>query len=419
MKKFSIIFLVMLVAFAAGCSKNVETEKKPVLQDAWVYDETMPVPIQFGVADFGVKVKSAFNNIDDLAGKRLGVVALDSGRDWTGSDGAANEDVICLDDEIVTCEYDEVKGRHMLKFVHPRYYPYQSICNFSFFAYFKGDNQNSPVYEQDRVRLPITGKSWGNQDVVYARADADTLYVKYSDERNPSSGEPFGYIPAVKGEDATAFYTGFNASYIRYIAKDKPSNGQDHTYQTNLPTLNFDHPATNIRFVAVLDESNPTSQDVVPVITSVGIKGDEVHTGADFNIVHKDATQEGFFDVSGYPKGIVMLRDESGNEDLHFEPTQEGVSLGDGFFFQPISADSPMTLVLTIDNGTIQETVEVAINSHVAFKAGFFYTYELRIYRSVGMQVAVASVSPWLDGWGDAGVTPDSVGKDDSPSGNM
>lgn len=415
MKRFSIIFLVMLAALAASCSKDVETEKKPAV-DPWIYDETLPVPIQFGVSSFDVKVKSSFNDVYDLVGQRLGVLAIDADMDWVSEDGEKNNDIICLDDEIVTCSYDESKLRHMLKFDQPRYYPYQSLYNFSFFAYFKGDNDNAPVYEQDRVRLPIPEGVWGNQDLVYARADADTLFVTYSNDINPTTNEPYGYVPAVRGEDATAFYTGYNASYIRYIAKEKPSNGLDHSYQTHLPTLDFYHPSTNIKFLAVLDASNPTEMDVVPTIKAIGIKGEEIYLGADFNIVHKDGAEEGLFDVSGYEKGQVNLRGEDGSIELSYVPSLEGTQLGDGFFFQPISANSPLTLVLTLDNGQTEETIEVPINTHVEFKAGHFYTYELRIYRSASLEVAVASVSPWLDGWADAGVTPDSIGGDDNPA---
>lgn len=407
MKRISIIIQVLLVAFAAGCSKNVETDEKPVV-DAWIYDETLPVPIQFGASYFDVDVKSAFNDVTDLVGQRLGVVAIDVEKDWVDA-GAKNDDVICLDDEIVSCAYDETSSRYMLKFDQPRYYPYQSNCNFSFFAYYKGDNDNSPVYEQDRVRLPISEGAWGNQDLVYARADAETLYVKYDDSYG-------GYVPAVKGEDATAFYNGYNASYIRYIAKDKPSNGLDHSYATHLPTLNFSHPATNIRFVAVLDEGTASSADVVPVIKAVGIQGDEIYTGADFVIAHKDASQEGTFDVSGQEKGVVYLRNEQGSTAFNVTPTVSGVQLGDGFFFQGISADSALSLLLTIDNGQKEETIEVQIGKHVEFKTGHFYTYELRIHKSVGLQVTVASVAPWLDGWADAGVTPDSIGQEQGPS---
>jgi hypothetical protein len=49
--------------------------------------------------------------------------------------------------------------------------------------------------------------------------------------------------------------------------------------------------------------------------------------------------------------------------------------LGDGFFFQPISADSPLTLLLTIDNGQKEEEIDVEIGKHPEFKAGHFYIY--------------------------------------------
>ena len=414
MKRISIIFQLGLVALAVGCSKDVETDSKPVV-DAWVYDETMPVPIQFGASYFNVDVKSPFNDVSDLVNQNLGVIALDAKKDWLEGD-VKNDEVICLDDEIVTCAYDENYARYMLKFDQARYYPYQSFCNFSFFAYYKGKNENSPVYEQDRVTLPITGDVWGNQDQVYARADADTLYVKYSEEIDSFTGEPYGYVPAVKEEDATAFYSGFNASYMRYIAKDKPANGLDHSYGSHLPTLNFTHPTTNIRFVAVLDEATVSELDAIPVIRTVAIKGDEIYTGADFVLVHKDAEQEGVFDVSRYDKGLVYLRNQSGGTSFNVTPSLSGAKLGDGFFFQPISENSPMTLILTIDNGQGEEVVEVEVGKHVEFKAGHFYTYELRIYKSVGVEVAVASVAPWLDGWADAGVTPDSIGNESGPS---
>lgn len=416
MKRISVIFQMLLVIFVAGCSKDVETDIKPAA-DAWIYDETLPVPIQFGANSFNVDVKSAFNDMTDLVDQRLGVIALDVQKEWVEA-GAKNDEVICLDDEIVTCGYDESYARYMLKFDQPRYYPYQSYCNFSFFAYHKGDNNNSPVYEQERVRLPISEGVWGNQDLIYARADADTLFVKYSDEINPVTDEPYGYVPAIKGEDATAFYNGFNASYIRYIAKDKPSNGLNHSYTTHLPALNFTHPATNIRFMAVFDKGT-SPVDVVPTIKRVSIKGDEIYSGADLVIVHKDAGQEGQFDVSGYEKGTVALRNEQGTAAFDITPTYDGVELGDGFFFQPISADSPLTLLLTIDNGQKEEEIEVEIGKHPEFKAGHFYIYELRMHRSVGVKITVASVAPWLDGWADAGVTPDSIGQEEGPSADL
>jgi len=51
----------------------------------------------------------------------------------------------------------------------------------------------------------------------------------------------------------------------------------------------------------------------------------------------------------------------------------------------------------------------------VEFKAGFYYTYEIRIYKSIGFDIAVASVSPWQNGWEDAGSESDELGGQDSP----
>jgi len=414
MRRFSIIFPVALLALAAGCSKDVETENRP-LYDPWVYDEALPVPIQFGVSGVGVKVKGGFDNVEDLTGESIGVFALDVDRGWTDEYGVKDEDALCLDNEVVTCAYDESKQRHMLQFSRARYYPYQSDRNFSFFAYFKGRNTSDPVYEDDCVKVPVTGDNWGNQDLIWARSDARTLYVKYLDQINPNTGLVWGYIPAQQSVDATAYYNGFNAAYIRYIAKEKPQSSIDHSYASNIPVLNFDHRTTCIMFRAVLDDTQITAADAVPVVRSVGIRGDEIYTGADFTVVHKNPALEGTVDVSGYEKGTVMLRTEDGSSALDAKPTIDGVELGAGYFFQPISKDSPLTIEVVLDNGVKEETLELQIDSHVEFKAGFYYTYEIRIYKSIGFDIAVASVSPWQNGWEDAGSESDELGGQDSP----
>ena len=416
MKRFGIIFPILLAVLAVGCSKDVETERKPS-ENPWVYDENLPVPIQFGEAGFDVKVRSSFNSLEDLENETLGVFALDLEKGWSDGEGNKDEDAICLDDEAVTCRLDESKGGYMLEFAQTHYYPYKSDRNFSFFAYYKGSNTNSPVYAEDSVKVAITGMNWGSQDVVWARSDAQTLYVKKSDEINPETGHSWGYVPAQKGVDATAYYEGYNASYIRYIAKSKPSSSIDHSYLTHLPTLRFEHKTTCIRLIAVLDKTVASDKDAVPVVESVAISGDEIYTGADFTIVHKDESRQGLFDMSSYEKGQVMLRTDSGSPELNITPTASGVELGGGFFFQPISENSPIVLEVAIRNGSTVETVTLNIDEHIAFKAGFYYNYEIRIYRKAGMELAVAEVSPWLDGWADAGMTGGQLGNDGDPSG--
>ena len=414
MKRFSIIIPVALATIVAGCSKDVETEKKPS-GDPWIYDESLPVPIQFGASGLDVKVKSAFNDPEDLTGEKLGVLALDMESGWADEYGVKDSDAICLDDEVVTCAFDESKNRYMLDFEQARYYPYKSDRNFSFFAYYKGENPNALVYDAESVKVPVSGEQWGNQDVIWARSDAQTLYVKNSEEINPETGDPWGYIPAEQGVDATAFYNGFNASYVRYIAKPKPKGSIDHSYAKHLPTLNFEHKTTCIRFIARLDDAVVADVDFVPVVESVEISGEEIYTGADFTIVHKDDQLQGTFDMSQYPKGTVLLRNDEGSAELNVVPTNEGAQLGNGYFFQPISKDSPISLTVTINGGNGQEKISLNIDSHAAFKAGYYYTYEIRIYKNVGMEVAVVSVSPWLNGWEDAQENPGQLGGDDLP----
>ena len=392
MKKFSIIFLFALVAVAAGCSKDIETGNNPSEQTpSWIYDESLPVPIQFGASGMDIKTKSSFNSLADMSGERLGIVAVDIQKEWADDGGVKNPDVFCLDDETVTCEYNEARSRHMIEFAQPRYYPYMSLHNFSFFSYYRGQNPNALVYDSESVSLPLTGKYWGCQDIVWSRADADTLFVK----KSAVSGE---YEPALRDDDATGYYNGYNASYVRYIAKNNvdQERGIDHTYNTNLPTLTFEHVTTNIRFVAVLDPTIATDFDMIPVITQVRLSGEEVYTGADLTIVHKEAQKSGTIDVTGYEKGVLTLHDGDGNTALNIIPDADGETLLDGFFIQPVSEDSPLTLEVDLQFGNgYTTTVKADIKKHIKYEAGFFYTYEVKLYRAVGIEIAVSELRQW------------------------
>ena len=168
-------------------------------------------------------------------------------------------------------------------------------------------------------------------------------------------------------------------------------------------------------FLIIANTTKKEAVDFVPVVESVEISGEEIYTGADFTIVHKDDQLQGTFDMSQYPKGTVLLRNDEGSAELNVVPTSEGAQLGSGYFFQPISKDSPISLIVTINGGNGKEKISLNIDSHAAFKAGYYYTYEIRIYKNVGMEVAVASVSPWLNGWEDAQENPGQLGGDDLP----
>ena len=394
MKRFSIIFLFALAAFVAGCSKDIETGKNPINQrPSWIDDETQLVPIQFGTSGMGVKTRSRFEDLEDMYGKALGVVGVDVNQDWSST----GSDVFCLKDEIVTC--GDVGEKTMIIFDEPRYYPYRSDYNYSFFSYYRGENPAALSYDSQSIKLPFTGKYWGCQDIVWGRADAETMYVMEVDGK---------YVPVKDGETPIGYYNGYNASYMRFLAK----NG---LYDENLPTLSFEHATTNIRFVAVLDATVVTSFDMVPVITQVRLSGDEVYTGAALNVVHKDAVFAGTFDVSNYKKDTITLHGGDGKTALNITPDEDGEKLLDGFFLQPLSENSKLHLELDLkfSNG-YTTTVKTDINNHVGFEAGYYYTYEVKLYRTVGIEIAITELKEWQNGFG-TDVSDDVLGTDDTP----
>ena len=69
----------------AGCSKHAQPEPE---FEPWVNDLSLPVPIQFGTPDVAQTKASPVDKASDLAGRRLGVFAInnDPDADWNKSD---------------------------------------------------------------------------------------------------------------------------------------------------------------------------------------------------------------------------------------------------------------------------------------------------------------------------------------------
>jgi hypothetical protein len=200
-----------LAIVLAGCSKNnVETEKPAApLENAWMYDESLPVPIQFGMST-GVGIQSTktmIENWSDLE-HRLGIFALN----MDGGDGLNRGSYdVYLDNEPADCIYDAVREKDMIKFDENKYYPYSSDRNLSFFGYYPYFNGNTPEYYADSIRVQIPSSEWGKHDIMCSSSYADTMFVKKDAE--------LGWVPAER-EEATAYYNGYNASYMRYLNKN-------------------------------------------------------------------------------------------------------------------------------------------------------------------------------------------------------
>ena len=69
---------------------------------------------------------------------------------------------------------------------------------------------------------------------------------------------------------------------------------------------------------------------------------------------------------------------------------------------------------LSFANG-YKTTVKAEIKKHIKYEAGFFYTYEIKLYRAVGIEIAVSELIEWKNGF-EADKSDDILGTDDTPN---
>lgn len=207
MKRISYILTIVtvLVVITAGCRKQ-RPDSDP---DAWKYDLSLPVPINFG--DLSAQTKG--EAVISLDGKYLGIFALEHG-DSTLVDWSAGSSNVLLNN--VTGTKD---GENISFYGGPYYYPVDNHRNFSFYGYYPTTYENGSVVSISRkhssmiVRMQIKD----NVDILWAYSLATT-----------------------KNVDGTS-YSGFNGRYIRKVALSDSDC---------LPKLDFKHVTTNLVFNA-------------------------------------------------------------------------------------------------------------------------------------------------------------------------
>ena len=419
MKRISMICFGALAIVMAGCSKNAEPEQPSVpLENAWMFDETLPVPIQFGMST-GVglqSTKTMVNTWDDLGAYRLGIFALN----LDGKDGLTKGSYdVYLDNEPADCVFDENRGKDMIQFDENKYYPYSSDRNLSFFGYYPYFG-NAPEYTADNIRIPIPAEEWGRHDVLCASAFADTMYVKKDAE--------LGYFVPVAKDLATHFYNGYNATYMRFLNR----NG---IYEEKMPNLVFKHKTTCFVFDAYLTNvptDKVTDFDQVPVIQSIEISGESIYEKAYLEIAKKDIEDRtewsGSLTVAGANNGSLKLGGKNAG-DLNSVPGQIAdeplkYNLPDNqFFLQPMDASEKLTIKITLENpyNKKREVFEAefpAIPEEVKrFEEGKYYPFTITINYFTGVEIS-ASLDPWKNGWDGLDTENDKIGED-APSGTF
>ena len=132
MKK-TFLLTIAAVLVCAGCSK--ETPKQSNDPDAWIYDESLPVPILMGSIGAEPVTKAI---VEDLTDIQFGIYGLDTRNDqdeWTYG-GAYNKSEkvysILLNNEAAKVESD---GKVVFT-TGKKYYPFSSANNYTFYAYY-------------------------------------------------------------------------------------------------------------------------------------------------------------------------------------------------------------------------------------------------------------------------------------------
>ena len=412
MKRIGMIFFGTLAILMASCSKNAAPEQPSVpLENAWMYDESLPVPIQFGMSS-GVGIQTTKTTMikewDDLE-YPLGIFALDL-------EGTLdNESGLYLKNERAEAVEDVERGKYLIKFDENKYYPYSSERNFSFFGYYPRLGTN-PVYYRDSIRIPIPADQWGKHDILCASSFAERQYVK----KDAATGN---YVPAIFGQDATAYYDGFNAAYIRHL-------NRNNLYEQKMPNLSFKHKTTCFEFDAYLtgvSADQVTSSDQIPVIQSIEIKGPAIYESAYLTIAKKDlldadkADWSGTLHVGGKSNASLKLGGKNAgnmNVTVGGDPKNplKYVLPYDRFFLQPMATEGKLTIVVTLLNPYNKKvevfeadfpTLPVEI---LSFEEGKYYPFTITINYFTGIEIS-ANIEPWENVFAP-GTENDSIGED-------
>lgn len=415
MKRICVMFFGALAVVLAGCSKNATPEQPSVpLENAWMSDESLPVPIQFGMSTgMGLQTtKAMINTWDDLE-YSLGIFALNL--DGTDGFGRGSYDVY-LDNEPAECVFDQNRGKDMIKFNENKYYPYASDRNLSFFGYYPYFTGNTPEYSAESIRIPIPAEEWGRQDILCASSFADTMFVKKDID--------LGYFVPVSKDEATHFYNGYNATYMRFLNR----NG---LYEDKMPNLVFKHKTTCFVFEAYLTDvpsDKVTDIDQIPVIQSIEISGESIYERAYLQVAKKSIDNKtewsGELSVDGAGNGVLKLGGKNAG-DLNATPDPETLkyNLKDNqFFLQPMDASEILTIKVTLENpyNKKREVFEAnfpAIPEEVEkFEEGKYYPFKITINYFTGVEIS-AELDPWQFGWSE-GSENDNIGED-TPSGRL
>ena len=356
--KFRYLVGFAALALLASCSKQEVQDEK-----AWVYDETLPVPLTFSMPKVVVQPTKAMIEGESMDGEKVGIFALANGSgDWT-----ASGDLVMLYNQAGTVTTSGDGNAGTLNFTSTEYYPMTNDLNFAFYGYYPTDG---------------TIKSNGSLiSVTYDLGQRDVLWTKSVAE-------------AVDGVD------GFNARYVRHIEQKYAS--EPDQLKAHLPYLNFKHMLTALKFTIVAEDESVgdvslhriwLEDEPLKATLCVANKNDGESEGT---IVAQDENGEA-------KKGIIYVTKQKQypydgtTTDLEYEVTTTPTDAGNLVVFP--SGTSGYKLVLQLKWGNDYENISGTL-SDADYKAGTVYSYRLVVKGRQDIEPIPVTLEAWNDGFG-------------------
>ena len=345
--KYFVVLLGGALMALAGCQKA-----SPVDDNAWIYDDSKPVPVLFNSAtNVGVSTKAVKSGLIEgsvMSNLSVGVVSV-------AEKTSASEPVAWssdLDGSILIDNLSvETTEDGSIVFSPKIYYPFGNKYAYSFYSYYPYTNSDGDTAE-------IVDSTYS---ITYALGDTDILWA------------------SAKAEDYNGV-AGYNASYCRAVKQD----GVDSQYY---PRLQYSHLLTALTFRIVGKDTDIENYDVK--VTGMQITG----TSSEATLCIADS--------NGKKSGVLTGNADGGSIgfiDLSVAPTATESPLCT-ILAMP-AANYTAEITLTVD-GANKSTVSLNLgktDGTTSYDAGYIYSFTVTINNPQEITIVETGLNEWQAG---------------------
>lgn len=406
MKKFSIIALVVLAGASWACRKNVAEPENPYADAPWAIDESLPVPIQFGLDDstpFGIETKGAPIESANFASAKLKITAVDlnSTTTYTTSKGFLFYDAPATV-SAGFIQFLDGEGEPITRY-YPQVSKAEDRLNYSFIGYQVPDEE---IQDPGSVHPPLTRTFYlkpnkssagadNNVDILWARSDAtDITYEQVT-------------------------YHGFNAQYIR-----KARLAGTDVLAARRPNLAFAHKTALVHFVvrgetlANGGDETYTYGNGLAIYSIKDLKVAVRREQAKLDLETGDLTNYGSAVSANYRLYDTFAAwSENYKVDVKDRTsTPNGLEYGTGIFLIPgerTAGTDDLKIQFTLVNNALNDSDTYGVSTPITlplpyigdtqntgYEAGKAYTYYITVQSATQIKIQ-ASVADWNSYTGD------------------